>query len=115
MVLADNLIRQDRQWLPVDFHNQAMRFEMGKHPFEWNNSLKVKLSVRILVEDDFGQQRVDINRSTLSGEWETRFRRVGNFVRMVLVFFPLPCRVHIYLKTFIRIRLGGNVNLVSIH
>ena len=50
---ADNFIGQLRQRLPVDFHDQSVRFEIRIHPVERKTFLDIKFAVGILVENGF--------------------------------------------------------------
>ena len=68
MVPADNVIGQFGQRLAVDFHDQPVRFEMRIHPVEREAFLNVKFVVGIFIENDFGDQAVDVHDGNLAAD-----------------------------------------------
>ena len=117
MIFADNFFRQCRQWLAVDFHNQAVRFEIRIHPVERKTFLDVKFAVGIFVKNDFDQQPIDFHYGNLPADLNPPiWIQFDIFARLeLMVLQPLFRILRVILKTFLRIFIRGHINFATIH
>ena len=99
-----HLLRDLRQRLAVDPHDDAERLQIRVHPVERETLLDVEFVGRIFVEDDLGQQSVDGHDCHLAADRHPVVVGIDVFALPELVQLFSPKRViHVFVESLLGI------------
>ena len=89
MVAADHFFGDLRHRVPLDLHDDAVGRQVRVHPVEREGFFDVELMRGVLVEDDLGEQPVDLHDRHLARNRNTPVGQLGHlFARLQVVGIP---------------------------
>ena len=112
VVPVQDVLRQRRQRLAVDLHDDAKGRQIRIHPVQRKAFLDVELVLGVMVEDDLGEQAVDVHHGDLAGDLHPVVNDLHVLARLELVELHAPLGVgHVFLEAALGVVRRGRVDL----